>query len=89
MVAGFVLHTVAITARVVIMGRPPVTNLYSTFVFVAWVFVLLGLVLELLQKNSLGLLAAALGGLVLLLVSGRFAAIRWAKLWPCWTPISG
>ena len=73
-VAGFVLHTVAITARVVIMGRPPVTNLYSTFVFVAWVFVLLGLVLELLQKNSLGLLAAALGGLVLLLVSGRFAA---------------
>ena len=32
----FVLHTVALAARIYISGRPPVTNLYSSAVFIGW-----------------------------------------------------
>ncbi|MFT5122624.1 MAG: ABC-type transport system involved in cytochrome c biogenesis permease subunit [Kiritimatiellia bacterium] len=67
-------HTYGIVARMQIMGRPPVTNLFSTFIFVAWVCAVLGLVLEGLQRNRLGLLTASFCGLALLLVSGRFAS---------------
>jgi len=72
--AGLLLHTAGMVVRIVITGRPPVTNLYSTFVFVGWAVVLLGLVLERVQRNALGLLASGAGGLVLLLLAGRFAA---------------
>jgi ABC-type transport system involved in cytochrome c biogenesis permease subunit len=71
--AALVFHTLGILARMAIMGRPPVTNLYSTFVFVGWCAVLLGLALEYLQRNRLGLLTASVSGLALLLTSGRFA----------------
>ena len=50
------------------------TNLYATFLFVAWVCVLLGLVVEALQRNALGTLLSSLSGLALLLVSGRFSS---------------
>ena len=72
--AALVPHTLGILLRMKIMGRPPVTNLYTTFIFVGWVSALLGLVLEYLQRNRLGLLTASISGLALLLTSGRFAA---------------
>lgn len=65
-------HTYGIIARMVVMQRPPVTNLYATFVFVAWTCALLGLVLEYFQRNRLGLLTAAACGLALLLTARRF-----------------
>ena len=71
---GLLPHSYGLAARMQIMGRPPVTNLYSTFVFVAWASVVLGLILEAFRRNRLGLLSAAMAGLTLLLVSGRFAA---------------
>jgi ABC-type transport system involved in cytochrome c biogenesis permease subunit len=73
LVLALVPHTYGIIARMQIMGRPPVTNLFSTFVFVGWASALLGLALEYLQRNRLGLITAAFSGLALLLVSGRFA----------------
>jgi ABC-type transport system involved in cytochrome c biogenesis permease subunit len=72
--AGFALHTAGLVVRMMITGRPPVTNLYGTFVFVSWVCVGLGLLLERLQRSGLGFLGAALGGLALLLIAGRFGA---------------
>jgi ABC-type transport system involved in cytochrome c biogenesis permease subunit len=71
---ALVPHTYGIIARMIIMGRPPVTNLYATFVFVGWVCVLLGLLVEYLQRNRLGLITAAVSGLALLMTSARFAA---------------
>ncbi len=67
-------HTYGIIARMLIMGRPPVTNLYSTFVFVGWTCALIGLAVEYFQRNRLGLITAGSMGLALLLVSGRFGA---------------
>ena len=67
-------HTYGIIARMVIMGRPPVTNLYSTFVFVSWVCVAIGLVVEYFQRNRLGLITASSMGLAMLMTSARFGS---------------
>ncbi|MBU0676741.1 MAG: cytochrome c biogenesis protein CcsA [Verrucomicrobia bacterium] len=71
-VLGLIPHTAGILLRMQIMGRPPVTNLYATFIFVAWICAMLGLILEYFQRNKVGLFVAGLSGLALLLVSGRF-----------------
>jgi len=71
---GSVLHAAGIILRMLILQRPPVTNLYDTFVFVGFTIVLLGLLLEGVNRNGLALLSSALGGLAMLLISGRYAA---------------
>lgn len=58
----FLLHTYALVARIYISGRPPVTNLYSSAVFIGWAAVLFALVYEHVYRRGLGnLLAAAVG----------------------------
>jgi ABC-type transport system involved in cytochrome c biogenesis permease subunit len=72
---GFLIHLSAMSLRMYITGRPPVTNLFETFMFVSLTSVLAGLILtKLRSKDPLGNLLAALPGLVLLLISGKFAA---------------
>lgn len=71
--AALIPHTGGMLMRMWIMGRPPVTNLYATFVFVSWICVALSLILEKFQKNGLGLLAAGFSGISLLMLSARFA----------------
>ena len=61
-VLTLLIHTSGLVARMIIGGRPPVTNLYSSAIFIGWVGVLLGLALETLFRIGLGnALAAALG----------------------------
>ncbi|MDR2845130.1 MAG: cytochrome c biogenesis protein ResB [Puniceicoccales bacterium] len=73
-VAGiFLLHTVALVARMWIQGRPPVTNLYSSAVFVAWGAVLLGVVVERFLKNGIGSAAAAIVGFASLIIAHHLA----------------
>ncbi len=58
------LHSWALMARMYIQGRPPVTNLYSSAVFIGWGCVGLGLILERIHRNGIGnIVAAVLGGL--------------------------
>ncbi|MCH8215700.1 MAG: hypothetical protein IH892_02890, partial [Planctomycetes bacterium] len=42
-ILSFVIHTSGLIFRMVLEGRPPVTNLYSSAVFIGWGAVLLGL----------------------------------------------
>jgi ABC-type transport system involved in cytochrome c biogenesis permease subunit len=70
---GFVSHTLGIVFRMIIMERPPVTNLYETFVFTGWMTVLLGLILELFKKKNIGLLTGGFAGLIFLLIAGKYA----------------
>lgn len=72
-VLALIPHTLGIVWRMMIMGRPPMTNLYATFLFVSWVCVVLGLAVEFLQRNSLGTLLSSVAGLVLLMISARFS----------------
>ncbi|MHC4875616.1 MAG: cytochrome c biogenesis protein [Planctomycetota bacterium] len=61
-----VLHTFALGARIYISGRPPVTNLYSSAVFIGWGCVIAGLIFESLYKIGVGnLIASALGAAAL------------------------
>ncbi len=69
---AFVLHSTGMIMRMVIMGRPPMTNLYATFIFVSWVCVILGLFVELFQRNRMGVLTGSLSGVLLLMFSRRF-----------------
>lgn len=63
---GFAVHTAGILFRMWLEGRPPVTNLYSSAVFVGWGTVALGLVLERFQRDGLGVvMASALGSMTL------------------------
>lgn len=72
---GFGIHSAGILMRIFILERPPVSNLYETFIFVAWICVILGLITHFVIKDSnLGSLLASISGLALLLISAKFAA---------------
>jgi ABC-type transport system involved in cytochrome c biogenesis permease subunit len=63
------IHTVGLITRMLIEGRPPVTNLYSSAVFVGWGAVLLGLVIERVYKDGIGSAIASLVGLLSLIIA--------------------
>ena len=69
LVACFVLHTLALGYRMWLHGRPPVTNLYSSGIFVAWGAVALGIMLERVWKNGIGAAATGITGFVSLIVA--------------------
>jgi ABC-type transport system involved in cytochrome c biogenesis permease subunit len=73
-VAGISILSYGLVARIIIMGRPPVTNLYETFVFVAWASAVLGLILEAIQKKAVGLLVTGVAGFLLLQLAARHGA---------------
>ncbi len=58
---GFALATVGILARMWLEDRPPVTNLYSSALFIGWGSVGLCLILERINRNAV---ASAAGGLI-------------------------
>ena len=65
-VGTFIIHTFALWGRIEISGRPPVTNLYSSAVFIGWGGVLLGVGLESIYRNGIGnTIASALGAISL------------------------
>jgi len=66
---GFVIHTAGLVLRVALEGRPPVTNLYSSAVFIGWGAVLLGLILERFFKQAIGLVASAMIGFISLIIA--------------------
>ncbi|MEM6550793.1 MAG: cytochrome c biogenesis protein CcsA [Planctomycetota bacterium] len=62
-------HTLGLIARMWIEARPPVTNLYSSAVFVGWGAVLLGIVLERFWKNGIGTATAGALGFSTLIIA--------------------
>ena len=58
----FALHTYALVCRVYISGRPPVTNLYSSAVFIGWGAVAFALIFEKVYRFGIGNLLAAMVG---------------------------
>ena len=66
---AFVATTAGILTRMWLEGRPPVTNLYSSALFVGWGCVGLCLILEKIYKNGIGSVAAGLTGFCTLLIA--------------------
>ncbi|MCF7817276.1 MAG: cytochrome c biogenesis protein CcsA [Kiritimatiellales bacterium] len=71
MVCAFIPHTFAIIARCFLSGYPPVTNLYSSAIFIGWAAVLAGIVLEAVYRKAEGMgnLVGGIAGFVTLLIA--------------------
>ncbi len=70
---AFFIHTTGLIYRMVLDGRPPVTNLYSSAIFIGWGAVLLGLVLEKFHKNGIGVAVSAGIGFITLIIAQNLA----------------
>jgi ABC-type transport system involved in cytochrome c biogenesis permease subunit len=70
---GLAVHTAGILFRMALEGRPPVTNLYSSAVFVGWGAVALGVILERIHRDSVGLVMAATVGCITLIIAHNLA----------------
>jgi len=68
-VLAAVIHTFGLVFRMWLEGRPPVTNLYSSAIFVGWGCVVMGLVLERVFAVGLGSAVASLAGFVTLVIA--------------------
>jgi ABC-type transport system involved in cytochrome c biogenesis permease subunit len=69
-----VVHTLALVARMYLQGRPPITNLYSTAIFIGWGCVVMGLILERIHHNGIGNAVAGVTGFLSLLIADKLAA---------------
>ena len=70
---AFVVHTFGLIYRMVLEGRPPVTNLYSSAIFIGWGACLLGIVLERFYRVGLGSAVAACTGFITLFIAHNLA----------------
>ena len=59
---AFVYHTFALILRMYVTERPPVVNLYSSAVFIGWAAVLMGLIVDRVYRNGIGIIVAAISG---------------------------
>ncbi len=69
MALAFVLATVGIAARMWLEGRPPVTNLYSSALFIGWGAAGLCLILERIHRNAIASVAGSLIGFATLVIA--------------------
>jgi ABC-type transport system involved in cytochrome c biogenesis permease subunit len=72
-VCTLVFHSLAIVARMYLQGRPPITNLYSTAIFIGWGCVLISLLIEGIYKNGIGNLVASVAGSLTTLIAHNLA----------------
>ncbi len=66
---ALVIHTSGLIFRMYLEGRPPVTNLYSSAIFVGWGAAILGIILERVWKDGIGGVTAAAVGFVTLIIA--------------------
>jgi ABC-type transport system involved in cytochrome c biogenesis permease subunit len=73
LVLGFIIHTIGLGFRMWLEGRPPVTNLYSSAIFIGWGSIILGLVLERFYRDGIGIVVASLIGFVTQIIAHNLA----------------
>lgn len=70
---AFAVHTFGLVYRMYLEGRPPVTNLYSSAIFVGWGAVVLGLILEKFYRDGIGIVTASLVGFTTQIIAHNLA----------------
>jgi cytochrome c-type biogenesis protein CcsB len=70
--AGLV-HTFGLIYRMVLAGRPPVTNLYSSAIFIGWAAMVFGVIIERVYRFGVGIIVAAFAGFMTLLIAHNLA----------------
>jgi ABC-type transport system involved in cytochrome c biogenesis permease subunit len=71
--AAMLIHTTGLVFRIFLQGYAPVTNLYSSAIFIGWVAVGVGLILEAIFKNSIGIVASSGVGFITALIAHHLA----------------
>ena len=74
LILALAIHTFGLIARMILQGRPPVTNLYSSAIFIGWGTVIIGLILERFFRDGLGSACASIIGFVTLIIAHHLAA---------------
>ncbi|HTA29452.1 MAG TPA: cytochrome c biogenesis protein CcsA [Candidatus Cybelea sp.] len=73
LVLAFVIHSLGLGFRMYLQGRPPVTNLYSSAIFIGWGACLFGMFLEKIFKGGIGLVVAGFIGFATLIIAHHLA----------------
>jgi ABC-type transport system involved in cytochrome c biogenesis permease subunit len=68
-----IIHTAGLVSRMLLEGRPPVTNLYSSALFIGWGAVVLGLILERIYRDGIGTVVASSIGFVTQIIAHNLA----------------
>ncbi len=74
LIIGFLIHGYGIVMRMYIMGRPPVSTLYESVLFVSFILLLLAVLLEYFRKDGLGVFVGSVGGSILHFIGFSYAA---------------
>ena len=69
MVLTLSLHTSSILVRMYLQGRPPVTNLYSSAIFIGWGAVCVSILLERWHRNGIGNVAGSVLGFMTMIIA--------------------
>jgi len=72
-VLAFVVHTAGLLFRMILEHRPPVTNLYSSAIFIGWAAVILGMVLERFYRDGIGTVVGSAVGVITLVIAHNLA----------------
>ena len=70
---AFAIHTTGLIYRMVLESRPPVTNLYSSAIFIGWGACLLGMILEKFHRNGIGIVTSSGIGFITLIIAHHLA----------------
>jgi cytochrome c-type biogenesis protein CcsB len=73
--AGFVIQAYAFYLRITISGRPPVTNMYESVVWVSFGVALFALILESIYRQGWYVLGAAPLSVIMLVLADQFPAV--------------
>lgn len=68
-VGAFLMHTVGFGLRMYLTGRPPVSNMYESVIWVSWGALVFAFVFEWLYRRRFILLAGAIVGILCLIVA--------------------
>jgi ABC-type transport system involved in cytochrome c biogenesis permease subunit len=67
------VHTFGLVARMYLQERPPVTNLYSSAIFIGWGAVIVALILERIFRDGIGAACAGAIGFITLVIAHHLA----------------
>jgi cytochrome c-type biogenesis protein CcsB len=70
---ALLIHTFGLAARIYMSGRPPVTNLASSAIFIGWGMVVFAVCLELIFRNGIGSVLGAIAGFPTLMIAQRLS----------------
>jgi len=73
LILTLILHTLGLAGEISISGRPPVTDLTSSAIFIAWGIGLVCLILERIFRNGIGIVIAAILGFCSLHIAYRLS----------------